>query len=220
MPFRSLAGRLVALTVVFVMLAEVLIFVPSVARFREAWLTERLERAQIASLALLATPDAMVNAALEAELLETAEVISIVLRRDEVRELVLAPAGQVRLDATYDLRGAGAGTLIRDAFAALAGPPGRTIRVIGAPVRGGGTAIEALIEEDRLRAALWGYALRIFWLSLAISAFTATLIALSLQWFVVRPMARVIDGMRAFAEDPEDAGRDLAPRSQVIKRPP
>ncbi|MEE3101219.1 MAG: sensor histidine kinase, partial [Pseudomonadota bacterium] len=70
---RSLSGRLLALTVLFVMVTEVLIFVPSVARFREAWLVERLERAQIASLALLATPDDMVTPELEKELLKTSE---------------------------------------------------------------------------------------------------------------------------------------------------
>ncbi|MEM8581202.1 MAG: sensor histidine kinase, partial [Pseudomonadota bacterium] len=56
------------------MLAEVLIFVPSVARFREDYLLNRLERAQIASLALLATADDMVAPELEAELLANAEV--------------------------------------------------------------------------------------------------------------------------------------------------
>ena len=49
--FNSLSGRFLVLTMVFVMLAEILIFVPSVARFREDYLLARLERAQIASLA-------------------------------------------------------------------------------------------------------------------------------------------------------------------------
>ena len=51
---NSLSGRFLILTTVFVMLAEILIFVPSIARFREDFLLNRLERAQIASLALLA----------------------------------------------------------------------------------------------------------------------------------------------------------------------
>ena len=70
------------------MLAEVFIFVPSVARFREDYLLARLERAQIASLALLAT-DGMIDEALEVELLENAEVLNVVLRRDAVRQLIL-----------------------------------------------------------------------------------------------------------------------------------
>jgi hypothetical protein len=52
---NSLSGRFLILTTVFVMIAEVMIFVPSIARFREDYLLDRLERAQIASLALLAS---------------------------------------------------------------------------------------------------------------------------------------------------------------------
>ena len=51
---NTLSGRLLVLTIIFVMIAEVLIFVPSIARFREDYMLNRLERAQIASLALLA----------------------------------------------------------------------------------------------------------------------------------------------------------------------
>ncbi len=45
---NSLSGRFLILTAVFVMLAEVMIFVPSVARFRQDYLNSRLERSQIA----------------------------------------------------------------------------------------------------------------------------------------------------------------------------
>ncbi|MEL7117584.1 MAG: sensor histidine kinase, partial [Pseudomonadota bacterium] len=70
------------------MLAEVLIFVPSIARFREDELLLRLEKAQIASLALLAND--MIDMELEKELLENAGVFNVVLRRDQVRQLMLS----------------------------------------------------------------------------------------------------------------------------------
>jgi hypothetical protein len=47
--YRTLSGRFLLLTVAFVMLAEVLIFLPSIARFRYDVLTERLKMAQIAA---------------------------------------------------------------------------------------------------------------------------------------------------------------------------
>ena len=74
---NSLSGRFLILTTIFVMLAEILIFVPSIARFREEYLQNRLERAQIASLALLA--DDMLDSELEQELLENAGVFNVVL---------------------------------------------------------------------------------------------------------------------------------------------
>ena len=66
---KTLSGRFLVLTIIFVMLAEIFIFVPSIARFREDYLLERLERAQLASLALEA--DAFISEELETCLLYT-----------------------------------------------------------------------------------------------------------------------------------------------------
>ena len=99
---NSLSGRFLILTIIFVMIAEIFIFVPSVARFREDYLRARLERAQIASLAVAV--DAMISPALEAELLENAEVYNVVLRRDEIRQLALSSKLPAPIAATYDMR--------------------------------------------------------------------------------------------------------------------
>ena len=117
---NSLSGRFLILTTIFVMLAEVMIFVPSVARYREDFLLNRLERAQIASLALLA--DDMIDSELEAELLLNAGVFNVVLRRDELRQLVLSSPMPGEVDATFDLRDATAVSLIRDAMNRLINP--------------------------------------------------------------------------------------------------
>ena len=106
---NSLSGRFLILTIIFVMLAEVLIFVPSVARYREDYLLARLERAQIASLSLLAND--MIDGQLEAELLKNAGVMNVVLRRDEVRQLVLSSPIPEPVAASFDLRDPGAAEL-------------------------------------------------------------------------------------------------------------
>ena len=142
---RTLSGRFLVLTIIFVMLAEVLIFVPSIARFREDYLLSRLERAQIASLALLA--DDMISADLEAELLRNAEVFNVVLRRNELRQLMLQSPVPQPIYATYDLRQASAFALIRDAMASLVNRENRVIRVIGNPVREAGLLIEVTMEN-------------------------------------------------------------------------
>ena len=50
-PFwRSLSGRLLLLTVLFVLVGEVLIYVPSIARYRLAYLHERVEAGHLATL--------------------------------------------------------------------------------------------------------------------------------------------------------------------------
>ncbi len=80
-PFlRSLSFRLLILTAFFVMLSEVLIYTPSIARFRLMYLKERLAAAHLAALALQAAPDRMVTEELADQLLSHAGAHSIVAR--------------------------------------------------------------------------------------------------------------------------------------------
>ncbi|MEO0904783.1 MAG: sensor histidine kinase, partial [Pseudomonadota bacterium] len=169
---NSLSGRFLILTVIFVMLAEIFIFVPSVARFREDYLLARLERAQIASLALEA--DDMISPALEVELLKNAEVYNVVLRRDEIRQLALSSPIPSPITATYDLRDPSSLTLIADAMRTLIDTEDRIIRVIGNPVRDGGLLIEVTMDEMPLRDALLAYGRNILFLSAFISIITAS----------------------------------------------
>lgn len=212
--FRTLSGRFLLLTIIFVMLAEVLIFVPSVARFRQDFLLTRLERAQIASLALLASPG-FIDEALAGELLENAGVFNVVLRRDAVRELVLSSPLPQPVSQTFDLRDPGAVTLMRDAIAVLLVPESRVIRVIGHPVREAGLLIEVTLETGPLRAEMLEFGRRIFWLSLIISVSTALLLFVAVQLLMVAPIRRLVRAMASYAEAPEDARRIVIPTSRV-----
>ncbi len=210
---NSLSGRFLVLTVIFVMLAEIFIFVPSVARFREDYLLARLERAQIASLALEA--DEMISSALEAELLLNAEVYNVVLRRDEIRQLALSSPIPSPITATYDMRNPSSMTLIADALRTLVDPEERIIRVIGNPVRDGGLLIEVTMDELPLRAALRDYGRNILLLSAFISIITASLLFFSVQIFLVRPIKGVVDHIQAYAKAPEDARQIITPTASV-----
>ncbi|QDL90567.1 HAMP domain-containing histidine kinase [Paroceanicella profunda] len=215
MLFNTLSGRLILLTTLFVILAEVMILVPAVSRFRVEYLREHLERAQIASLALLATPDDMVEPDLEAELLDNAGVLNIVLQRDKRRELVLSSPFSGAVDESFDLREATEYTLLRDAVRCLLAPPGRIIRVIGPPVKGGGMVIEVTLPENPLRAELIAHGQGILALSLAVSSVAAVLLFLALRRFITRPIQRVAQNMSRFQEAPEDARRIIRPSSRM-----
>ena len=212
--FNTLSGRFLLLTVAFVMLAEVLIFFPSIARFRADYLLLRLEKAQIASLALLAT-DGMIMPELEAELLKNAEVFNVVLRRDDIRQLVLSSPMPQPVELTYDLRMAGPMQLIRDAVDVLADPANHVIRIIGHPVQDAGQLIEITMESAPLRRAMVDYGLRILALSALISAVTAVLLFLAVRKLMVLPIRRVVRHMQAYAEAPEDARRVIEPMGNV-----
>jgi signal transduction histidine kinase len=214
--FKTLSGRFLLLTILFVMLAEVLILLPSIARFRADYLLLRLEKAQIASLALLTT-DEVIAPDLEAELLVNAGVFNVVLRRDEVRQLVLSSPIPAAVYGTYDLRTSGPWELIRDALDVLRDPTNQVIRVIGNPVQQAGLLIEITMETGPLRAAMVDYGLRILVLSALISAVTAVLLFISVQRMIVTPIQRVVRHMQAYAEAPEDARRVIAPTSPVVE---
>ncbi len=212
---NTLSGRFLILTMIFVMLAEVLIFVPSVARFREDYLLARLERAQIASLALEA--DDMITPALEAELLRNAEVYNVVLRRDEIRQLALSSPIPSPIDATYDMRDLTAMILISDAMKTLVDPQERIVRVIGNPVRDGGLLIEVTMDEMPLRSAMIDYGLNVLALSAVISIITALLLFGAVQYLLVRPIKGVVSHMQSYAKAPEDARRIITPSASVTE---
>jgi len=213
---NTLSGRFLWLVIIFVMVAEVLIFGPSVARYREDYLEARLERSQIASLALLAS-DGSIAGELAAELLDNAGVFNVVLRRDEVRELVLASPLPGPVDTSFDLRDATLFGLIRDALQEMARAKPRIIRVIGNPVQRGGLLIEITLDTAQLQRELWDFGTRILALSLAISIFTALLLYMSVRVFVVAPMSRVIRSMSDYAENPQDATRIITPKSRIAE---
>lgn len=211
--FNSLSGRFLVLTILFVMLAEILIFVPSVARFRQDYLLDRLERAQIASLALLS--EGMVDPQLEAELLENAEVYNIVLRRDATRQLVLSSPIPKPIAATFDLRAPPPAALIGDALRQIVSHENDIVRVIGSPTRDAGLLIEVTMNTAPLRAAMVEYGVRILILSAVISAVTACLLFFAVRQMMVMPIRNVVAHMKAYAEAPEDARRIIAPTATV-----
>ncbi len=186
------------------MLAEVLILVPSLARFRYDYLNERLQRAQIASLAVLAGPNLSLGPDLAKELLDTASVISIALRRDDLRVLVLRSTLPSAVGRIVDLRNDNFRYLISDSFDSMFNGQDRLVRVIGLPVKSGGDLIDVVLVETPLHEAMWEYFYNILRLSLLISGVTAGLLFWAVQRLIVRPINRVIFSMRAFKDAPDN----------------
>ncbi|MBT5111319.1 MAG: HAMP domain-containing histidine kinase [Rhodospirillaceae bacterium] len=210
---RSLSSQLLILTIVFVMLAEVFIFVPSVARFRLAWLNERLSAAHLAILTLDEATDGMVSDNLREELLGHVGAYAINIRRGGAK-LVLAADMPPPVQATVDLTESGLPKLVGDALMTLERTDARVLRVVGPSPKSPEVIMDIIIEEQPLKAALVDFAWRIFWLSIVISLVTATLVFLSLQWLMVRPMRRITQNMTDFREDPEDAQRIIPPSAR------
>lgn len=201
---RSLSARLLVLTIFFVMLAEVFIFAPSVARFRVTWFQDRIAAAHLATLALEAAPKGMVSPELERELLKHVGGYGVILQRPGSKALMLSSDMPPRIDATLDLSEGTFFGLIADAFATLLRTENRVLRVMAPSPQDDGVEVSVVLDEAPLRAAMYGYGNRILLLSIVISLFTAVLVYLSLHWLMVIPMRRITGSMVAFRENPEN----------------
>ena len=222
LPF-GLPARLLLLTAAFVMLAEALIFVPTLSSFRTNWLNERLTAAQLAALAAEGFPGGDVPSSIRAELLRTAQVKAVASRRDGQRRLVLPVDNDMKIDAHYDLRQSPEGFIPRliagarlfgDTLETLFGRPNRTIRVLGSIGDDPDDLIEIVMPETPLRAAMWEQAGKIVTASLLTSLFTAGLVYVALYGIVVRPILRLSRNMQAFSQHPEDVSRIIVPTAR------
>lgn len=210
----GLSTKLLLLTILFVMVAEVLVFVPSVSNFRRQWLMERLAAAQIASLAAEAAPGGQLPKMLRDELLDSARVKAISVKRADARVLVIEMDMPAEVDAAYDLRNASWLALIADALMVYVSSDERIIRVIGEPGFNHGEIIDVVMEEGPLKAAMVRYGLDILGLSILISIITAALVYLALDALLVKPMTKLTRNMVRFAEQPEDRTRIITPSAR------
>lgn len=216
---KGLQPRLLIMTAAFVMLAELLIFVPTLAAFRVNWLDERLQAAQLAAIAADSYPGGAVPSGIRAELLRTAQVKSVASRSGGLRRLVLPVDDDMKIDAHFDLRQAPESligrtiaelTLYYDTLSTLSAP-NRQIRVLGQLGDDPNDLIEVVLPEAPLKAALVKQTWNIFWVSVLISLLSATLVYLSIYWLVVRPIERLSRSMQAFGRNPEDQSLIIAP---------
>ena len=210
MLLRSLSARLLVLTIFFVMVSEVLIFVPSVARFRMTYFENRLAAGHIATAALEASATGELEQGLADKLLAQAGVRGVALYRHDGTALRLDSSSPPRPDFTIDLTYPDILLAIRGSFRTLLGHGNRVLRVLGPSATDRADTVEVLLDEAPLRGEMWDFGIRILELSVVISLVTAALVYLSLQWLLVRPMRRITASMIKFREDPEDASRMIA----------
>jgi signal transduction histidine kinase len=206
-PRLGLSGKLLVLTILFVMIAEVLIYVPSVANFRVNWFKDRLASAHTAALVLDAVPPSRtVPESLTRRILEDVGAKAIAMKIGQTRRM-LAISGELPPVAhDYDMREVSAFRAIMDAAATLLSGQHDLMRVVG-PAPMGGEFIEIVMEEAPLQRAMLRFSRNILLLSLVISAITAALVYLALHFLLVRPMWRITANMTAFHGDPENPAR-------------
>ena len=191
------------------MLAEVLIYVPSIANFRSQWLKDRIAQAPDRRPRRRRRPDRILSSDLAQRDPEGAGVLMVSPDARARCASLLRTDTDPMIDASFDLREEQWLPAIIDAFAALL----RTRRARHRRHRSAAQHVRRL-HRDRarrgaLREAMLRYGINILLLSLIISLIVAVLVFAALNVVLVRPSAAhpQHDGLRAHPED----------RSRIIK---
>ncbi len=211
----GLSAKLLVLTVLFVMLAEVLIYLPSVANFRRNWLNDRLAAAQIAVLVLEGAPQDGLPEGSENRLLMGVGARAIAARVGGARRLLsLDSMPPSAVSRTVDLRTLDWMGAIGEALETLVMPAQMPIRVIGEAV-GGADFVELVIDEAPLRRAMLKFSTNLLLLSLLISGLTAVAVYVALNWMIVGPIRQLAANVMEFEVDPENPHRIIEPTQRA-----
>ena len=210
-PTLGLSWRVLSLVVVAVMTAEVLLFLPSLARFRVAYMEQLIESGTLAALALDATPDNMVTEEVKRALLNNARVDAVVVvetNRAKRALLNIPPSPEMQ---TFNLMERSALGSIWDALVAMTRDGAHYMRVGGQSMRLPNAMVWIVIDELPMRLAMYHYAGTVLALSIMVAMFTAALLWLALHWLVVRPLQNLASDMTAFRRAPEGPGTERPP---------
>ena len=206
----GLSGRLFLITVAFVAVAEILIYVPAVASYRLGWLSDRIAAAQVAATVLDAAPGQPVSEELSRRLLAGVGARAIVVSGGGTRRLLSNEAMPEGVVETVDLRDDTWWDSIHGSWRTLIAPGEEPLRVVGQG-RDGFDVVEILIDEAPLRTAIVDFSIRLLLSSLIIAGAAAGLVFIVLQRVIVAPVRRLANNITAFADDPESLERVIEP---------
>jgi len=212
----GLSGKLLLLTILFVMVAEVLIYVPSIANFRNTWLMDRLTTAGVAASVLTETNT--IAPRLQEELLRTTGAVAIALDQGSQRRLIAMTELPVQIDFLVDMADITPWSSISGSFAVLTYRGNGAIRAVAAGQMGHTERVDVVFPVALLQADMLAFSGRILALSLVISGITAALVYITLRAVFIRPLRRLTRSMEQFADNPEDSTRiiKVSPRRDEL----
>lgn len=209
----GLSGKLLILTVIFVMIAEVLIFVPSVANFCVTWLQNKLDTAEVASIVFLDSKEVMLSGEAQKQLLDATQSMAVVVRDGGMSTLMASNDMEAELTAHINLDDFGPLNAIGMGFTFLTSDQKQYYRVY-ATMKSSDAIIELVQEDRHLVSALLIYSKNVLLISFAISLITAVLVFLALHWLIVQPIRNISGNMSAFSDDPENSALIFSPSTR------
>lgn len=208
---KQLSAKVLALTIGFVLLAELLIFVPSLSDYHHRWLEERAVRAGNITVALSGVPNYEGNALLSERFMDATGVMMVATQEEGMSRMVLGSPPLSGPFEIYNLETATTLGNVATTFSHLWGSSDGVLRVLAPPALEGQESLEYLVPKSVLQEALRDYCHRILLLSLFIALFTGLLLYVALSMMIVRPVRKLAEGLTLFRENPEVKRSNAAP---------
>ena len=205
-----LSTKLLVLTVIFVVLAEILIFVPSITDMRLSWLRDRLNTAAAAAIIVDGLPDVELPRPLQDDALMATGTKAIALHKADITRMIVVSEVPPSVNAQYDIADKDFLADARDAFSTLLFGGNEVFSVRG-PIGESGMVIELVMSDRALRKAMIVYTQEILLFTVIISFITASMIFFVINRTLIRPIARMTSSMQAFADDPSNPAAIVQP---------
>lgn len=213
---NRLSSKLLILTALAVLIAEVLIFVPSIANMRVRWMSSRLDTVDAVSEVLIASGNINIPREVQDKVLLATGTKAIALREAGASHLLAMSEMPGNIDQVVDLNNISEAAAIWDAFGTLFNGGNRTLRIYGSnpPSATPGRIIEIVTSDAPLRHAMLSYATNVAIISLLISVIAASLIYLLIHEMLLRPVRLMHRNMIDFASAPDNPTRILVPENR------
>jgi len=206
----GLAGRLLLLTIGFVLLTMGLFYVSRLSAYRENWLRDRVMVAHTAMLLFGGTGDETLPKELATKILDSVGAKTIAVTLPDNRRLLASSGIQPLVGETYELGDPSMMEGDQAAFRTLFAQPRSVVRVVGR-AQTDGALVDITLDQTPLIDAMWRISRNFLNLSLIVSAVVTCVLWAALWWMVIRPVRRLTSSIIAFGERPQEGARIVTP---------
>ncbi len=204
------------MTIGFVLLAELVIFIPSAATFRQNWLEQRALQGGILTQALLHSGNFDGELSLSEYFMTETDVVMMSVRQkgEDSKKLILGAPPNSNQWEVVDLSQGGGLPKFRDAFKSFFGSGEGYMRVLAVSPTDNLEELELILPRAKLKWAMWDYFERILLLSIVIALITGALIYLAMLFLIIRPIEKLAQNVTAFRDNPQSAMPLLKPSAR------
>ena len=201
----GLTLKLLLVTIVFAVVCELAVLIPSISKFHATWIQDKLIEA-----------DAGVKVFNESQ--ENLEYFSVFLLGSTGAEVIAEKKGQTRvlhamgelpemIDREINLDSNSALDEVTRSINTLFFGSDRVVRIVGSSQYSESSQVEIIFMESKIRAGLILFAIQVIGISLPIIVLVSALLFFSLYLMIIRPVQRLSKFTDQVAENPEGLER-------------